>query len=150
MQILLKPLRPDLGTRIPLPEPATAGAAGVDLRACLDVALHLPPDAAALVPTGFALHIGAAGVVALIVPRSGLGHRHGLVLGNLTGVIDADYQGEIFVSCWNRGQAPVRILPGERIAQMLFLPVVRPQFTVVGEFTTSLRGAGGFGHTGRL
>mgnify|MGYP001483991742 CR=1 FL=1 len=150
MQIALKPLRPALGTQIPLPEPATAGAAGVDLRACLDAPLNLPPGAAALVPTGFALHIGDANVAALIVPRSGLGHRHGLVMGNLTGVIDADYQGEIFVSCWNRGLAPLHILPGERIAQMLLVPVIRPQFVVVSEFTASLRGAGGFGHTGRL
>ncbi len=149
MHIQLKPLNPKLGNEIPLPQPATSGAAGVDLRACLDAPLHLPPGAAVLVPTGFALHIGDPGVAALILPRSGLGHRHGLVLGNLTGVIDADYQGEIFVSCWNRGLAAVQIVPGERIAQMLFVPVLRAQFIVVTEFAASQRGAGGFGHTGR-
>ncbi len=136
-----------------LPSYQTEMAAGIDLHACLDEALHLPPQSPArLIPAGFALHMGRSGMMALIVPRSGLGHKQGLVMGNLVGVIDADYTGQIMVSAWNRaasGTPPIVIQPGERIAQMLFVPILRPAFTVVDAFTESTaRGAGGFGSTG--
>lgn len=138
-----------LGNDWPLPDYATDGSAGLDMRACLDDTLELTPGDAQLVPAGFALHIGDPNYTALIVPRSGLGHRQGLVLGNLVGLIDADYQGPIYISCWNRGQELIRIEPGERVAQMVFVPVVRPSLAVVDSFEASERGAGGFGHSGR-
>ena len=134
--------------RANLPSYATAGSAGLDLRACIDAPLTLQPGESSLIPSGIAIHLGEAGLAAIIIPRSGLGHKHGIVLGNLTGLIDSDYQGQIFVSCWNRGSAPYTITPGERIAQMIFVPVVQAQFAVVDEFEESCRGAGGFGHSG--
>lgn len=149
MEIELKILDPRLGTDFPLPEPATDGSAGMDLRACLDAALELAPGDAALIPTGFAMHLADPGYAAVLLPRSGLGHKHGIVLGNLTGLIDSDYQGQVFVSCWNRGGESYTIQPGERIAQMVILPVARASFRVVDEFDVSERGAGGFGHSGR-
>jgi dUTP pyrophosphatase len=144
----LKILDPRVGTDIPLPAPATDGSAGMDLRAALDAPLTLVPGESALIPTGIAIHVGDPDYCAVILPRSGLGHKHGIVLGNLTGLIDADYQGPLMISCWNRAQAPYTIAPGERIAQLVFLPVARAQFRVVEEFAASRRGAGGFGHTG--
>ena len=146
--IALKVIDPRLGTDYPLPQYATDGAAGLDLRAMLDATLKLAPGDCELVPTGFALHIADPGLAAVLLPRSGLGHRQGLVLGNLVGLIDSDYQGEVMVSCWNRGAKPVVIEPGERIAQMAFVPVVRARFEVVDEFAESARATGGFGHTG--
>lgn len=145
----LKILDPRLGADFPLPQYATDGAAGLDLRACLDAPLTLAPGAVALIGTGFALHIADPGLAAVLLPRSGLGHRHGIVLGNLVGLIDSDYQGEVKVSCWNRGAAPFTVEPGERIAQLVLVPVVQARFEVVDEFTPTARGAGGFGHTGR-
>ena len=145
----LKILDPRLGADFPLPQYATDGAAGLDLRACLDAPLTLAPGAVALIGTGFALHIADPGLAAVLLPRSGLGHRHGIVLGNLVGLIDSDYQGEVKVSCWNRGAAPFTVEPGERIAQLVLVPVVQARFAVVDEFTPTARGAGGFGHTGR-
>ncbi|MGH8516192.1 MAG: dUTP diphosphatase, partial [Panacagrimonas sp.] len=133
----------------PLPAHATDGSAGVDLRACLDGPLVLKPGETTLIKTGIAIHIGDTGLAAMIYPRSGLGHKHGIVLGNLTGLIDSDYQGELMVSCWNRGQTAFTINPGERIAQLVIVPVVRAEFELVSEFESSQRGAGGFGHTGR-
>ena len=144
----LKILDPRVGMEIPLPAPATAGSAGMDLRAALDAPLTLVPGESALIPTGIAIHVGDPDYCAVILPRSGLGHKHGIVLGNLTGLIDADYQGPLMISCWNRAQVPYTIAPGERIAQLVFLPVARAQFRVVEEFAASQRGAGGFGHTG--
>ena len=145
----LKILNPRIGTDLPLPKRATSGSAGLDLRACIDQAIDLPPGATELIPTGIAIHLADPGLAALIVPRSGLGHRHGIVLGNLVGLIDSDYQGELLISCWNRGQKPFRIEPGERIAQLVVVPVVPVEFEVVESFEQSRRGAGGFGHTGR-
>ncbi len=145
----LKILDPRLGADFPLPQYATDGAAGLDLRACLDAPLTLAPGAVALIGTGFAIHIADPGLAAVLLPRSGLGHRHGIVLGNLVGLIDSDYQGEVKVSCWNRGAAPFTVEPGERIAQLVLVPVVQARFAVVDEFTPTARGAGGFGHTGR-
>lgn len=147
--IQLKILDPRIGTEFPLPDYATAGSAGMDLRACVDAPLILAPGAAELIPTGMAIHIEDPGLAAVLLPRSGLGHKHGVVLGNLVGLIDSDYQGQLLVSCWNRGRDSFTIEPGERIAQMIIVPVVRVQFEVVNEFTASVRGAGGFGHTGR-
>lgn len=144
----LKILDPRVGTQFPLPTHATAGSAGLDLRACLDNALTIEPGQTHLIPTGFAIHIGDTSLAAIILPRSGLGHKHGIVLGNLVGLIDSDYQGELMVSCWNRGQSTFVIEPGERIAQLVFVPVVQAQFTVVSDFETSDRGEGGFGHSG--
>ena len=132
-----------------LPAYATPGSAGLDLRACLDAALVLQPGQTALIPTGLSVHIGDPGLAALLLPRSGLGHKHGIVLGNLVGLIDSDYQGPLMVSCWNRGSAPFTIEPMERIAQMVIVPVVQATFRVVSEFGSSERGAGGFGSTGR-
>jgi dUTP pyrophosphatase len=132
-----------------LPAYATAGSAGLDLRACLDGPLRLEPGQTALVPTGLAIHIGDAGLAAMILPRSGLGHRHGIVLGNLVGLIDSDYQGPLMVSCWNRGAAPFVIEPMERIAQLVIVPIVQAQFRRVDRFETSHRGTGGFGSTGK-
>ena len=148
MKIQLKRLDNRLGKEIPWPEYATAGSAGIDLRACLDVATVLQPGETVLIPTGLAIHIDSDHA-ALILPRSGLGHKHGIVLGNLVGLIDSDYQGQIFVSCWNRGTQAFTIEVGERIAQMVFVPIAQVEFTLVDEFTESARGEGGFGHTGR-
>ncbi|MEI7035140.1 dUTP diphosphatase [Fulvimonas yonginensis] len=148
IDIELKILDARLGQTIPLPEAATPGSAGMDLRAAVDAPLTLAPGESALVPSGIAIHIGDPGWCALIVPRSGLGHRHGLVMGNLVGVIDADYQGPLMISCWNRGQAPYTIGVGDRIAQLLLVPVGRARLRVVQEFAPSVRGTGGFGSTG--
>lgn len=148
LDVEVKILDPRLGDSIPLPEPATAGSAGMDLRAVLDAPLTLAPGQSELVPTGLALHIGDPGWCALIVPRSGLGHRQGLVMGNLVGVIDADYQGPLMVSCWNRGSAPCTIQPGDRIAQLLLVPVAQARLKLVTGFAASARGEGGFGSTG--
>lgn len=148
-KIQLKILDSRIGNKFPLPKIATAGSAGVDLCACLDQALTIAPGATHLIPTGIAIHIADPGLAAMLLPRSGLGHKHGIVLGNLVGLIDSDYQGQVQVSCWNRGQKDFTIEPGERIAQMVFVPVVQVEFDVVEEFVTSQRGAGGFGHTGR-
>ncbi|MDH5832747.1 dUTP diphosphatase [Luteimonas kalidii] len=144
----VKLLDPRLGTLWPLPAHATDGSAGLDLRAALDGALALAPGDAALVPSGMAIHIADPGLCAVILPRSGLGHRHGIVLGNGTGLIDADYQGPLLISVWNRGRETYTIEPGDRIAQLVLLPVVRAQLQVVDTFTDSARGTGGFGHTG--
>ena len=145
----LKILNPRIGRDLPLPVRATAGSAGLDLRACIEQPLELEPGAAELIPTGIAIHLADPGLAALIVPRSGLGHRHGIVLGNLVGLIDSDYQGELLISCWNRGSKAFRIEPGERIAQLVVVPVVPVEFEVVESFAESRRGSGGFGHTGR-
>jgi len=133
----------------PLPGYATDGSAGLDLRACIDNALILEPGGAELIPSGIAIHIGEPEVAAMIIPRSGMGHKHGIVLGNLVGLIDSDYQGQVFISCWNRGRNAVTIQPGERIAQMVFVPVLRPELNVVESFEPTARGEGGFGHSGR-
>jgi dUTP pyrophosphatase len=131
------------------PHYATAGSAGLDLRACLEAPLLLAPGQTELIPTGLAVHLGDPNLAAMILPRSGLGHKHGIVLGNLVGLIDSDYQGQLFVSCWNRSQAPFEIQPLERIAQLVILPVLRVGFNLVEEFTASERGSGGFGSTGQ-
>jgi len=148
IDVELKILDPRIGRDIPLPTPATPGSAGMDLRAVLDAPLLLEPGASALVATGVAIHIADPGYCAVILPRSGLGHKHGIVLGNLVGLIDADYQGPLMISCWNRGQSAYTIAPGERIAQLVFLPVAQAGFRIVEEFAQSHRGEGGFGHTG--
>ena len=132
-----------------LPAYATSGSAGLDLRACLDAPLVLAPGQTELIPTGLAIHIGAPGLAAMLLPRSGLGHKHGIVLGNLVGLIDSDYQGPLMVSCWNRGHSPFTISPLERIAQMVIVPVVQAVFRRVDDFDASARGEGGFGSTGR-
>ena len=147
--VQIKILDQRLGTEFPLPDYATEGSAGLDLRACVGKSLTLAPGETQLIPTGFAMHMQDTGLAAVILPRSGLGHKHGIVLGNLTGLIDSDYQGQLFVSCWNRGHSTFTITPGERIAQMVFVPVVQASFEIVSEFDDSDRGAGGFGHTGR-
>ena len=144
----VKVLDARLGSEWPLPEHATGGSAGMDLRAALDAPLLLAPGDAALVPSGMAIHIGDPGLCAVILPRSGLGHRHGIVLGNGTGLIDADYQGPLLISVWNRGSEAFTIQPGDRIAQLVLLPVVRARLELVDTFSDSARGAGGFGHTG--
>jgi len=141
-------LDPRIGKEFPLPAYATSGSAGLDLRACLDAPLTLAPGKAELIPTGLAIHIDDPGLAAMILPRSGLGHKHGVVLGNLVGLIDSDYQGQLMVSCWNRGTAEFVVQPGERIAQMVIVPVVQVRLEVVEDFAASARGAGGFGHTG--
>ena len=146
--IELKILDPRIGDSIPLPTYTTSGSAGLDMRACIDEALTVNPGETHLVPTGLAIHIEDPGLAAVLLPRSGLGHKHGLVLGNLTGLIDSDYQGQVFISCWNRGSKAYEIQPGERIAQMVFIPVEQVGFSVVEEFSDSERGEGGFGHTG--
>lgn len=148
-KIQLKKLDSRLGNEIPLPEYATSGSAGLDLRACLDGPVILNPGETLLIPTGLAIHIEDENLAAVLLPRSGLGHKHGIVLGNLVGLIDSDYQGQVFVSCWNRGRENFSIAVGERIAQMVFVPVVQAEFDIVSEFTDSQRGGGGFGHTGR-
>ena len=137
-----------IGKEFPLPTYATAGSAGLDLRACLDAALVLEPARAELIPTGLAIHVEDPGLAAVILPRSGLGHKHGIVLGNLVGLIDSDYQGQLMVSCWNRGREPFTIRPGERVAQLLVVPVVQVDLEVVEDFSTTERGAGGFGSSG--
>lgn len=147
--IELKILDPRIGDAIPLPHYATDGSAGLDMRACIDAAITVQPGETTLIPTGLAIYIGDATLAAVLLPRSGLGHKHGLVLGNLTGLIDSDYQGQIFISCWNRGSASYEIQPGDRIAQMVFVPVEQVEFSVVDEFDDSARGSGGFGHSGK-
>ncbi len=146
--ISLKILDPRVGDTIPLPHYATEGSAGLDMRAVIDEVLSVAPGETHLVPTGIAIHVADPSLAAVLLPRSGLGHKHGLVLGNLTGLIDSDYQGQVFISCWNRGTKPYDIQPGERIAQMVFVPVEQVQFKVVEDFADSERGAGGFGHSG--
>ncbi|TDT40301.1 dUTP pyrophosphatase [Halospina denitrificans] len=144
----LKILDERLGDTIPMPSYATEGSAGLDLRACVEQPLTLAPGETDLIPTGMALHIDDPSLAAMILPRSGLGHKHGIVLGNLVGLIDSDYQGQIMVSCWNRGNTTFTIEPGERIAQLVIVPVVQAEFELVNEFDASLRGEGGFGSTG--
>lgn len=148
-RIQLRILDPRLGNEFPLPEYATAGSAGVDLRACVEEPVWIRPGETLLVPTGMAIHIADPGLAAVILPRSGLGHKHGIVLGNLVGLIDSDYQGQLLVSCWNRGHEAFELKPGERLAQLVIVPVVQVQFEVVPEFAATERGTGGFGHTGR-
>ena len=148
IDVELKILDPRIGDGIPLPQAATPGSAGMDLRAALEAPLTLAPGESALVPSGFAIHIGDPGWCALIVPRSGLGHKHGLVMGNLVGVIDADYQGPLMISCWNRGTQSYTIAVGDRIAQLLLVPVAQARLKVVNDFAPSERGGGGFGSTG--
>ncbi len=147
--IQLKILDGRLGQAIPCPEYATHGSAGLDLRACTDEPICLAPGETRLIPTGIAIHIDDPHLAAMLLPRSGLGHKHGIVLGNLVGLIDSDYQGQVFVSCWNRSDQPYEIQVGERIAQMVFVPVAQVKFEQVEEFTETARSAGGFGHTGR-
>lgn len=147
--IQVKILDPRMGTDFPLPRYETADAAGLDLRASLDESLTIQPGQTHLIPTGISIYIGNPHLAAIILPRSGLGHKHGLVLGNLVGLIDADYQGPLMVSCWNRGQAAYTVQPGDRIAQLVFLPIIRAQFNVVNEFAETERGTGGFGHSGK-
>ena len=148
-KIQLKILDSRLGNEIPLPDYATKGSAGLDLRACLDKAVTLEPGDTLLIPTGLAIHIEDHSMAAMLLPRSGLGHKHGIVLGNLVGLIDSDYQGQVFVSCWNRGKTAFTIEIAERIAQMVIVPVIQAEFEQVTEFGESHRGDGGFGHTGR-
>lgn len=147
-RIELKILDPRLGAEFPLPDYATASSAGMDLRALCEAPLTLEPGEAQLVPTGMAIHVADPDLCAIILPRSGLGHKQGLVLGNLVGLIDADYQGPLMVSLWNRGRQPQQVQPGDRIAQLVLLPIVRAGFQVVEQFEQSARGTGGFGHTG--
>jgi dUTP pyrophosphatase len=147
--IEVKWLDPRLGDTIPRPDYATEGSAGLDLRACLSESMVLAPGQTELIPTGMALHLADPGLAAVILPRSGLGHKHGIVLGNLVGLIDSDYQGQLFVSVWNRSSTPLTIEIGERIAQLVVVPVVQVAFETVEEFSPSHRGTGGFGHTGR-
>lgn len=142
-------LDPRLGSDFPLPDYATPGSAGLDLRAMLQDATTLQPGETLLIPTGLAIYIEDPGLAAMILPRSGLGHKHGIVLGNLVGLIDSDYQGELMVSCWNRGQTPFTIEPGERVAQLILVPVVQARLQLVSEFAATERGSGGFGHTGK-
>jgi dUTP pyrophosphatase len=148
-KIELKILDPRVGKEFPLPEYATQGSAGLDLRACIDDEISIQPGQTELIPTGIAIHIGDPSLAAVILPRSGLGHKHGIVLGNLVGLIDSDYQGQLFVSTWNRGQQSFQLKPGERLAQLVFVPIVQAGFEIVDEFDQSDRGEGGFGHSGR-
>jgi dUTP pyrophosphatase len=141
-------LDPRIGRDFPLPSYATAGSAGLDLRACIDADLLLEPGNAQLIPTGLAIYVEDPGLAAVILPRSGLGHKHGVVLGNLVGLIDSDYQGHLMVSCWNRGREPFTVRPGERIAQLVVVPVVQVELEVVEDFSATSRGGGGFGHSG--
>ncbi|MES2218668.1 MAG: dUTP diphosphatase [Pseudomonadota bacterium] len=147
--IQLKILDPRLGTTFPLPRYETQDSAGLDLRACLDTALTIAPGETHLIPTGLSIYIGDPTLAAVILPRSGLGHKSGIVLGNLVGLIDADYQGPLMISCWNRGQLAFTIEPGDRIAQLVFLPIARIHFDIVADFTQTGRGSGGFGHSGK-
>jgi dUTP pyrophosphatase len=146
--VQIKILDPRLGTEFPLPDYATDGSAGMDLRACVEEEQVVEPGETTLIPAGFAMHMQETRLAAVILPRSGLGHKHGIVLGNLVGLIDSDYQGQVFISCWNRSDRPFRIEPGTRIAQLVFLPVVQVEWERVEEFEDSARGGGGFGHTG--
>jgi len=148
-EIELKVLDDRVGKAFPLPEYATDGSAGLDLRACIDEELQLKPGQTELIPTGIAIHIGDPSLAAVILPRSGLGHKHGIVMGNLVGLIDSDYQGQLFVSTWNRGQQVFTLKPGERLAQLVFVPVLQVGFKIVDDFDESDRGEGGFGHSGR-
>lgn len=148
-RLQIRVLDPRIGRDYPLPQYATSGSAGVDLRACVDAPLELKPGDTQLIPSGIAIYLHDPGYAAIVLPRSGLGHKHGIVLGNLVGLIDSDYQGQIFVSCWNRGQSSFTIQPGERIAQLVVVPVVQVEFDVVNEFVATERGAGGFGSSGR-
>ncbi len=145
----IKILDPRIGDQFPLPQYVTAGSAGMDIRACVDKETMVPSSETVLIPTGFAIHISDNNLAAVLLPRSGLGHKHGLVLGNLTGLIDSDYQGQVFISCWNRSKNAYVVKPGERIAQIVFIPVERVEFVVVDEFEVTDRGEGGFGHSGR-
>jgi len=147
-KIQLKCIDERLGKEFPMPEYATPGSAGMDISACLDEPLEIKPGETSLIPTGFAIHVEDTGLAAVLLPRSGLGHKKGIVLGNLVGLIDSDYQGQVYVSCWNRGHESFTMNPGDRIAQMVFMPVVQAEFDVVDEFDESHRGEGGFGHTG--
>lgn len=147
-KIQLKILDPRIGQDIPLPSHATDGSAGVDLRACLDAPVHLAPGQTELIPTGISVYLEDPGLAAVLLPRSGLGHKHGIVLGNLVGLIDSDYQGQLYVSCWNRSSESYELEPGARLAQMVIVPVVQVDFEVVEHFSPSQRGTGGFGHTG--
>jgi len=147
--VQLKIIDPRLGREIPVPAHATDGSAGMDIRACVEANTIIQPQETLLIPTGFAMHIADPGMAAIILPRSGLGHKHGLVLGNLVGLIDSDYQGQVYVSCWNRSDKAFEIEPGMRIAQLVFVPIVMAQFNIVESFELSERGAGGFGHTGQ-
>lgn len=149
IRVALKILDPRVGREFPLPAYATEGSAGMDLRACLDAPLTLEPGATAMISTGIAIHLDDPGHAAVLLPRSGLGHKHGIVLGNLVGLIDSDYQGQLMISCWNRSREAFTIAPGERVAQLVVVPVARATFEVVDDFVASARGAGGFGHTGR-
>lgn len=148
-RLQIRVLDPRIGRDYPLPQYATSGSAGVDLRACIDAPLELKPGDTQLIPSGIAIYLQDPGYAAIVLPRSGLGHKHGIVLGNLVGLIDSDYQGQIFVSCWNRGQSTFTIQPGERIAQLVVVPVLQVEFDVVNEFVATERGAGGFGSSGR-
>jgi dUTP pyrophosphatase len=148
-RIALKVLDARLGREFPLPDYATASSAGLDLRAMIGEPLTLEGGASALIPSGIAIHIDEPGICAMVLPRSGLGHKHGIVLGNLVGLIDADYQGPLMISCWNRSDSAFTIAPGERIAQLVFVPIVRATFDVVEDFAPSARGEGGFGSSGR-
>lgn len=148
-KVQLKILDKRIGNEIPMPSYATDGSAGIDLRACVDEHVHVDPGETHLIPTGMAIHMADPGMAAVLLPRSGLGHKHGIVLGNLVGLIDSDYQGQIFVSVWNRGDEHFSIEPGDRICQMVFVPVIQAEFHVVDEFDDSDRGEGGFGHTGK-
>jgi len=145
----LRILDPRIGREFPLPHHATAGSAGMDLRACLETPLTLGPGAVELIPTGISIYVEDPQLAALLLPRSGLGHKNGIVLGNLVGLIDSDYQGPLMVSCWNRGPSPFTITPGDRIAQMIMIPVVHVDFEVVDDFAATVRGVGGFGSSGR-
>jgi dUTP pyrophosphatase len=147
-KIKVRILDPRIGREFPLPQHATAGSAGMDLRACLAAPLVLAPGAAELIPTGLSIYVEDPGLAALLLPRSGLGHKSGIVLGNLVGLIDSDYQGPLMVSCWNRGTAPFTVQPGDRIAQMVIVPVVHAEFEIVEDFAATSRGAGGFGSSG--
>jgi dUTP pyrophosphatase len=145
----VKILNPKIGAELPLPHYATEGSAGMDLRACLDAPVTLQPGETQLIGTGLAIHIGDPNLAGVILPRSGLGHKHGIVLGNLVGLIDSDYQGELMISCWNRGQTAFTLEPGERLAQYVLVPVVQAKLNIVEDFEVTDRGAGGFGHSGR-
>jgi dUTP pyrophosphatase len=149
IDLRVKILDPRLGSLWPMPDYATSGSAGLDLRACIEAPLELAPGASEMISTGMAIHIGDPGVAALVLPRSGLGARHGIVLGNLVGLIDSDYQGPLMVSCWNRSDAGFKMAPGDRIAQLILVPILHAQFRVVDSFDASERGSGGFGHSGR-
>jgi dUTP pyrophosphatase len=148
-QLQVKVLDPRIGNEIPIPEYATSGSAGLDLRACLDSPLTLHPGETQLIPTGLSIYLEDPSMAAMILPRSGLGHKHGIVLGNLVGLIDSDYQGELMISCWNRGQQAFTIEIGERLAQLIIVPVIQAQFDIVEAFKVTDRGEGGFGHSGR-